>query len=380
MKDPTYVHEHKPESCSDCGSQSINLSKPWIFQQYEIPKVAPIITEYRCYGCTCKGCGAKHSPKLPQGIEYSAFGPNLAARIALFTSKFRSSKRQALSLIKLDQGIDISVGSISNIEERMSTALEKPYVAIHQFIMNGTEARHIDETGMREQAQNCFLWIVSTTSAVFFSIQPGRGKKDLAAFMPLGPKAPVITDRYGVYNFEKHQWCWAHLIRDIRRFSERDGLDGEIGKALLFEAKDMLKTHALCRKGKLDKASTNRSIYYRRKRIEEFLPDAFANGSDKFHRFAGKCLDSLRKLWLFAKCQGVEPTNNRAERDLRPMVIWRKTSFVGTRSTRGSCYLERTMSVIATLERVGKDVITFFKTAYQSRFTDGMILPSPLHP
>lgn len=247
MVDPTHIREHKPKVCSECGSVSITIGQPWVFQQWEIPKVAPIITEYRCYGCACHNCGVKQPPALPQGVEYSAFGPNLAARIALLTSKFRLSKRQALSLIRIDHGIDLCVGSVSNIESRMAEALEKPYADTHKAILNSPETKHIDETGMRQQAKNHFLWVLSTNKAVYLSIQPGRDRKDLTAFLPAGIVDAVVTDRYGVYNFAKHQWCWAHLARNIQRFGERAGIDGEIGKALVFEVKDMLRTHALYR-------------------------------------------------------------------------------------------------------------------------------------
>jgi transposase len=376
IKDPTHVQEHKPKACSICGSAVITLGKPLVFQQWEIPKVSPIITEYRCYGCQCQNCGVKQSPTLPQGVEYSAFGPSLAARIALLTSKFRLSKRQALALIRIDHGIDLSVGSVSNIEGRMTHALEKSYAAIHQAIVNSNETKHIDETGMRQQAKNHFLWVLSTVKAVYLSIQPGRGKKDLQVLLPID-RGSVVTDRYGVYNFSKHQWCWAHLVRNIQKFSERAGIDGEIGKALIFEAKDMLKVYALYREGKLEKENAYQTIYYRRKRIEELLWDAFLEGSETLARFAEKSLDNLKKLWLFAKLRGVEPTNNQAERDLRPLVIWRKTSF-GTRSERGSRYIERAMSVIATLERNLKDVVAYFSEVYRSRFDATIGALSPL--
>lgn len=379
IENPTSVHEHKPTSCPGCGSAKIKLSAPWIFQQTEIPQLKPIVTEYRCYGCDCEICGEKQVAALPEGVEYGAFGPNLAARIALFTTKFRLSKRQAQALIKLDHGIDISVGSISNIEGRMAVALEKPYEEIRQEVSRKDTTKHIDETGMRESAQNRFLWVVSTATAVCFSIQKGRAKIHLNNILPLKDSGAVVTDRYRVYDFQNHQWCWAHLVRNIRRFSEREGVDRRIATALLFEAKDMLRSYALYRKSKEDRQGAYRAIYYRRKRIESLLWDAFFDGSESFSSFAETCLDHLKKLWLFAKLRGVEPTNNQAERDLRTMVIWRKTSF-GTRSDRGTRFIERAMSVIATLERGARKVVGFFEAIYRSRFDSRVVVPHPVHP
>ncbi|RME51967.1 hypothetical protein D6783_06200, partial [Candidatus Woesearchaeota archaeon] len=63
-------------------------------------------------------------------------------------------------------------------------------------------------------------------------------------------------------------------------------------------------------------------------------------------------------LWTFARREGVEPTNNAAERAIRPAVLWRKTSY-GTESEKGSEYVAHMMTVIMTLKMKGRNVFEY---------------------
>jgi transposase len=78
-------------------------------------------------------------------------------------------------------------------------------------------------------------------------------------------------------------------------------------------------------------------------------------------------------LWTFAYHEGVEPTNNRAERALRPAVLWRKRSF-GCHSDEGCRYVERLLTVVQTLRLQGRDVLDYLQAALTAH-RDG--LPAP---
>jgi transposase len=76
---------------------------------------------------------------------------------------------------------------------------------------------------------------------------------------------------------------------------------------------------------------------------------------------AGTCRDILKReeaLWTFVRLEDVEPTNNLAERQVRPGVLWRKNSF-GTQSEAGSHFAERIMSVVATLKQQHRNVLDY---------------------
>ena len=82
----------------------------------------------------------------------------------------------------------------------------------------------------------------------------------------------------------------------------------------------------------------------------------------------GTCRHILAReaaLSTFVRVEGVEPTHNAAERALRHLVLWRKTSF-GTHSSAGSRFVERMMSIVTSLRCQCRSVIAFLRDAVQA--------------
>ena len=103
-----------------------------------------------------------------------------------------------------------------------------------------------------------------------------------------------------------------------------------------------------------------------RRRVEGRLRRGAAQGDAKT---AGTCRDLLAlapALWTFIDLPGVEPTNNAAERALRPAVLWRRKSF-GTHSAAGSRFAERLLTVAATLKQQGRNIVDYITTACEDR-------------
>ncbi len=73
-------------------------------------------------------------------------------------------------------------------------------------------------------------------------------------------------------------------------------------------------------------------------------------------------------LWTVVREEGVEPTNNAAERALRPAVVWRKRCF-GSQSTEGARSVERMLTVIATCKRQHRQLLTFLTEAVNAHWT-----------
>ena len=245
------------------------------------------------------------------------------ALIATLTGAFHLSKRDAISLVKNLYGIDISEGSIINVEERVANAIAEVYCRIHRVVTESGLCKHFDETSWRNKGKNGYVWVASTSQAVCFKIDAHRSKKAFLNFVGKLTSSPVVTDRYAVYNNvdENHQYCLAHLIRDFRKYGERKNDDGEIGLAIEKELREACKIHRRYRQEEISLKSRNHRLRYSRKRLENHLIDGFANGSDELANFCENILDCFDKLWTFAKFSDVEPTNNLAERDLRKIVL-----------------------------------------------------------
>ena len=130
-------------------------------------------------------------------------------------------------------------------------------------------------------------------------------------------------------------------------------------------AKEFVKAcqiHGEYREGNTTKKQRNMRLGHLRRRVQHWLEDGHANGTDKLSRLCEKLLEDFDKLWTFSKVDGMEPTNSLAERDLRKVVIWRKKSYL-TRSCRGERFVARVSSVAETLKKHGKNILRFLEQA-----------------
>ncbi len=357
------------DNCPHCGSSSIHLDKRAheIVQQVELPEVRALVTEYLLRKYSCHTCGQKSTARLPEGIPHSAFGPKLMGLLATLTGLFHLAKREAILLIKDLYDIDVGLGSIPNIEERVSAALDPIYQRIHHFVMMGQFCKHFDETSWRDSGKRHFVWLGSCDDAAFYMIDRTRSAKAFQRLVGTDPSnLTAVTDRYAVYNaIGTQQYCFAHLRRDFHKYSQRDGPDREIGLSLKKKIGQICKIHGTYRKREISWEHRNKRLEYHKRKVEGYLVDGIANGSEKLYRLCETLLDHSNKLWAFMKIPGMEPTNNMAERDMRKLVIWRKKSY-GTRSERGKNFVERITSVTQTLRRQRKNTLKFIQEAVVS--------------
>ena len=122
-------------------------------QQIELSEVKAIITEYILKKYFCNSCKKTFKAKLPDGIPFSSFGPKLMELMATLTGVFHLAKREAKQLIKDLYDIDIGLGSMPNIEERITQALDPTYKRIHDFILENPSPKYFDETGWRDSGK-----------------------------------------------------------------------------------------------------------------------------------------------------------------------------------------------------------------------------------
>jgi transposase len=145
----------------------------------------------------------------------------------------------------------------------------------------------------------------------------------------------------------------------------RGGRSEEIGGALLAQAHQMFTWWHRVREGTLTRATFRSSMSPLRREMERLLEAGRRCGVPKTE---GTCRDILKRreaLWTFVQVEGVEPTNNAAERSLRPGVLWRKGSF-GTQSEEGSRFVESMMTVMTTLRQQQRSVLAYLIAACEA--------------
>jgi transposase len=368
---PDKVDKHVPctrENCPHCGSLKIQLTgqSSEILQQAELPEIRAIITEYQLQKYHCEECGKNSTASLPLGVPDSAFGPKLMGLLATLTGVLHVAKREAIQLIKDLYDIDMGVGSVPNVEERVATALDPIYDRIHKFVIGHNFCTHFDETAWRDKGKRHFVWLATCQHAAVYKIDRHRSTEAFQRLIGRAVwEAPAVTDRYAVYNdFKDHQFCLAHLIREFKAYGEREGPDKAIGHALEQKLRQICGVHREYREGKIPLAQRNRRLGIRKRQVEYWLDDGLANGSDALAKICGVLLEDFEKLWTFTKIPGMEPTNNMAERDLRKLVIWRRKSY-GTRSDRGKKFVERVTTVAQTIRKQSGNVLHFIQQAIE---------------
>ena len=370
-----------PAQCEGCESPLVGEDPaPLRHQVVEIPPIKPLITEYQLHKLSCQVCGKETRASLPKGVSTSCFGPRLTAMIGLSVGRFRLSRRLVEELFQDFFGTKISLGSISNLEKVLTVALEKPVVAAREFAQKQAVG-NADETGFRQKNVKSYLWVLVTHLVTVFQVWPNRNQAGAESLLGEIAERTIGSDRFSSYNYianKNRQLCLEHLKRDFVGLSEKAGEVGVLGLHLASDVKQVLKIHREYKEGAHQEEHYQMKMESHKKSIHKSLL-ACAELDQK--KASGMCREILKHeeaMWTFTKKPEVEPTNNGAERALRHAVIWRKLSF-GSQSERGSRFVERMLSVVASLRQQKRNVLEWLTEAYQallSKSTPPSLLPT----
>lgn len=365
------VVEHRPEACAHCGGPLEETgSCPRKLQVVEPPPdLQPDVAEHWFHSLWCPTCEKSTEASTPLGIPQGprcdavTLGPRARALLALLTVKYRLSKDLVADFLHDVLHIDICPASVCGADEFVSDAVAKPVEEARAYVQE-QPAVNADETGYRQQRQKAWLWVAVTPLVTVFLVHLKRGRE--AARELLGTFAGTLgSDRWCAYScwvVKMRQLCWAHLLRHFKAFAEARGASRRIGLALLDEVNQMFHWWHKVRDGTLKRSTFKRYMAPLKRRVEALLAEAAASRQRWTAATARELLKLKEALWTFVSTEGVEPTNNAAERALRPAVIWRRVSF-GTQSDRGSRFVERILTVCATLKQQNRNVLDYLTAA-----------------
>ena len=320
----------------------------------------PHVTEWRRHEVACECYGHRTRAAYDADlIPASPFGPRLIAVVASLTGVYHLSRRRTQLLLREVFEIELSVGAISKMEERASEALKAAYEEACRDVEQAP-VKHADGTTWLRAGITMSLWTLATMMTTVYRVFDNGCRKTIR---PLFGKLVgiLVSDRATVFGFwamKMRQVCWAHLLRKFVAFSQRDGPAGVLGRELLTYAALVFDYWRGLKDGALSRDEFVTWMRPLRRAFEGALERASSAGIE---RMSGSCADMLAHrdaLWTFVDREGVDPTNNHAERELRPAVLWRKRSF-GCQSDRGLRFVERVMTVAHTARKRGLDVVDF---------------------
>ena len=336
------------DRCPDCGA---DLGSPFRIDSKiveEIPEPQPIIvTEYKIAHYKCPCCQKEVVAKDPGCPHEGKFGNNVIALATLLKYEDRLPHRKIRDAMVRLYGLKISPATILDLTRRAADAVRSEYDAILSRIRDAP-ILYVDETGIHVQGEKYWIWTFTTPSETFFVIRKSRGMKVLMEVLTRRFKGIIVCDGWKPYArfTNRIQRCWAHLLRESKDIAEKFEEAIPLHNALK-ELYDLL-TKAL----ENDPPPEVRMTLWElaREALRHWISKEYS--IEKVRKFIGKINNGFEYWFTFIINPGVEPTNNRAERALRPHVVLRK--ILGTlRNDKGTSIHERIMTTLATWGQKG---------------------------
>jgi len=233
-----------------------------------------------------------------------------------------------------------------------------------------------DETGWRTNGVKRWIWALVAQQFVFYVVASSRSAEVLVSLLGTVYRGILCSDRWVVYltyHSGRMQLCWAHLKRNIlgiADFARSPSARHFCRDALAIVARLFRLWYRF--RGDLRDRRGNPQPMDRQQLLEKSLPlqkklfalaEAHLDDADRDVRnMATALFVHFQRLFTFLEHEGVEPTNNVAERTLRTAVQWRKISF-GNRSRKGEIATARLLTVAQTCKRQQRHVLGYLTDA-----------------
>jgi len=376
-----------PEQCQHCGhalsaqiEQVQTTGEPQRHQVTELPPIQARTIEYQCHRVVCPECGESTRATVPEQAT-GHFGPQLTAFIAYLTVVCRMPRRVVEALLRQVLGIDISLGSTQKCWEEASQAVAAPCQELEQQLKD-EPVLNVDETGWRTNGDKRFLWAFVAARYVVYTVAATRGSEVLAGLLGAVFQGILCSDRFGAYlkyHSGEAQFCWAHLKRNLLgvvAFTKSSAVERFCRDALAQHARLFRLWHKF-RGGQIDRSQLLRRSIPIQKRIFALAERHLDSPHREVRNLATALFEHNDRLFTFLEHEGVEPTNNSAERALRTGVQWRKICF-GNRSANGELATSRLLTVAETCDLQRLNILAYLSAAiicHRNRKQAASLLP-----
>lgn len=368
------VHVEAPLFCPHCqsatdprdGGQTSYVQEDLVM----IPRA--VATRYVHDTALCPHCRRQVIAPLEGELPFAPIGPKAKATALYLRHVLRLPYRKINTAMKTLFGLDFVAASTLGFEKRATRNAAPIHADLLDKMRLGAVV-HADETHWREDGRAAWLWYAGNESLAVFRIDPRRNSE--AAVSLLGDKLEglLVTDAYAAYNAIAcdRQSCLAHLLRKAREIGEELALIPQADTAALRFCENIKNLFQETCKATIPASRNYQKILiaHLRSKLDSLCrnPLAFAKAETLRKRLLPNSPE-YEQLFAFITHNG-PPTNNHAERSLRPLVIFRKICL-GTRSSTGSHNIALFASLSQTATLQGSDTLNVFLQLFGS---------SPLH-
>ena len=328
------------ECCPDCGGQLEHKGTAWRSIVDSVLNKAKNLL-YQCEIKRCVKCKRTVRSK-PVVLPKNKYGNNLVSTSAIM------HYLHGIPLKRIEEiwGTNVIAGNLIKIFHRLA-AYWKPALEQLKDGYRQHPVKHADETSWRTDGQSGYSWLFCTDNISIFAFRETR-----SAAVPremLGTKripGVLVVDRYGGYNKSPCaiQYCYAHLLRTLDDMGKDFPENKEIQTFVSCVAPLLAQVMHL-----QAKPIANRSYYQQARTLQKKIRTCIRSPAE--HPAIQTYQDIFRlnnkRLYHWVTDRRVPAHNNRAERELRPIVIARKVSF-GSQSVEGAHTRSVLMSIIHT--------------------------------
>lgn len=381
-----HTRDHWPSRCRHCqtplgADPDRAVGDPVRHQVVDLPPVRAEVTDHFVHRVRCPHCQGETRATLPSDVPTGRFGPRVQAVIALLSSRYRLSRREVVAVSSDVLGVVLSVGSVDALCQATAAALAGPVAEVQAAVQQAAWV-NADESRWPMDGRRGWLWVVVGPLLTIFTVAPSRGSQVIKGLLGERFAGILGSDRWSAYTWvdpARRQVCWSHLTRDFQALVDWDGAARPVGLAALGLIERLFDAWHAARDDPAARAPLAATMAPIQTEFRSLLEAGADNRSPKA---AGLCRSLLKlwpALWTFVTVVGVEPTNNVAERAIRPAVLWRTGSF-GSQNETGAAFVSRMLSVAATCRQQDRsllDYLTAVCTADHQGHSVPSLLPTP---
>jgi len=359
------------ESCPDCRAP-LTDKRVDVQYQTDLPPIEPITTQFNVESGSCPCCGQRVQGRHPEqtsdalGAAANQLGPRVLSFAIDLKYRLGVPFRKVSDFFRTLAGIQIAPSTITRAAERLARKGEPTYEALQEDLRTQGLVVHGDETGWRIDISNAWLWVFSSEETTVYVIRESRGHEVIEEVLGKHFNTPLVCDGFAAYDAVDYLTprCNQHVLRRIERLLETaEGADRKYLvqlQQLWYEALDLRS-----RREQLSSRGYERRVSETINRFFAWLDFHGRNPGEELDRLA-RHLDAHRHEWfLHLHDEQIPPTNNHAERMLKPPIVGRKIGACN-KTSQGARTYEVITSIAATLWQRGGNLVTWAQTLFRA--------------
>ncbi len=364
---PDQVAETKEQplaACPVCGGPVTDVKDHEQFVA-DIPEVQPRVTRYVTHSGHCAHCGQRVRSRHPEQISDATgaagvvIGPRAKALAADLKHRLGVPYGKVAEILAVGFGLPVSRGGLCQADARLAAQARPVYAELIDLIRQSAVA-HADETGWRIGTLAAWLWVFTNRDLTVYTIATRRGHEVVVEVLGATFAGILVSDCFTAYDHQAlaawlKQKCVGHLLKDLSE------LNASKTRGAVRFARDVTAVLRAALQLRDQKRTLTPADFAAQAAQLEAQLDALIDTRRQLTdpdnaRFAKRLRKQREHLLRFLYVDGLDATNNQAERMLRPAVITRKTG--GCNRTAGGAEVHSILaSVLTTCRQQGFSIL-----------------------